>query len=275
MIMADKEPESAIQKLNREVWLSLHARGGRLFVDAATAERLERTTIELNCRWAGVTWLSGLGLRIGDEQHPPLLSSRRRRALEGETEEVETGWKLRDCPITVNVYEVDEESIAESAAKNNGTPEIGLLKYYERVNTPDGVVNDKRPSLSAYVGVGAETFRFIRDRLLATETPEFELGFNVEFPRGSVERGSMNTKVKWDGNETLPVTDARFVWHRGEWSSDKDDDEEPSESQEHEPPREHVELLGAVERLQATVAKLTTPIWIAVALALLAIVFRR
>jgi hypothetical protein len=270
--MADKEPESAIQKLNREVWLSLRARGGRVFMDGATAETLERSTIELNCRWAGVTWLSGLNLTIGDEQHPPLPSSRRHRPMEGETEQLETGWKLSDCPITVNVDEVDGKAIAESAAKNNGTPEIGLLKYYERVNTPDGVVNDKRPSLAAYVGVGAETFRFIRDRLLATETPEFELGFNVEFPRGSVDRGWVNTKVNWDGKDTLPVTDARFVWPRGGWNSDEDNEDGPPEPEEYEPPREHVELLGAIERLQANMVKLTTPIWIAAAAAFVAAV---
>jgi hypothetical protein len=45
-----------------------------------------------------------------------------------------------------------------------------------------------------------------------------------------------------------------------------------TEPQDYKSPREHVELLGAVERVQAHLAKLATPIWIAAVGALVAAV---
>jgi hypothetical protein len=79
--------------------------------------------------------------------------------------------------------------------------------------------------------------------------------------------------VEWDGKGSLPITRSTVVWQRADWNSHADRERKVfhrPEPQEYEPPREHVELLGAVDRLHATMVKLTTPIWIGAVAAVVA-----
>ena len=50
--MADKEPESFISKMAREVRLSLDVEGGRVFIHHADPDNIDPCTIELKCVWS-------------------------------------------------------------------------------------------------------------------------------------------------------------------------------------------------------------------------------
>ena len=70
--MADEEPESFIEQMTRETSLPLRAVGGRVFVQNADAENIDRGTIELKCWWSpGLLAMLDTDIRIGDHRHKP------------------------------------------------------------------------------------------------------------------------------------------------------------------------------------------------------------
>lgn len=279
--MANDDPETFIEKMCRDIWLSLDTLGGRVFVESASEDNIDRCTIELNCQWSS-DWLSELYVRIGTEDHPPTERTRRSRRIEkAENDAPEAGWSLADCWLTISVYEFSEAQIAESAAKNAGKPILGRFKYYERVNSSDGVVSDVRPGVSAWIGLGPKNFHLLREQMLAGEKPDFDLGLRVGFPQGSVITGWVDTKVQWDGEASLPISEARFAWNRSKWNNDTDDEiglnDQPVDDEpvEYDPPREHVELLQSANKLEAAIARLTLPVWLAAGAAIFAAIAAR
>jgi hypothetical protein len=272
--MADEEPESFIQQMTREVTLKLSAHGGRVFMQSADADDLERCTIELKCSWSpGLIAMLHQSIRIGDENHKPFKWDDDDVEVIDEEAEDEMGWGLYDCGIMLSVYRVDEKWLADSAAKNDDKPILGRLNYNPPIQTSDGVVNDQRPSVTAWVGLGHENFRLLRDRLLATDKPDFDLDIAVEFPRGTVESGWVKKTITWDGKGSLPVTNATLVWLRADWNSESARERRVPRHREpvhREPPPEHGELLRAMKKLEAAVVKLATPLWIAVGAAIVA-----
>src|SRR5687768_6641564 len=100
--MADEEAESFIEKMCREQSLPLRVVGGRVFLDNADPEKLDRSTIELKCWWRP-GFLASLekGIRIGDDKHKPLkVDDDGEMVVDEEAEEV-VGWDLSDCPIVL------------------------------------------------------------------------------------------------------------------------------------------------------------------------------
>ncbi len=262
---------STLDRMKHEVSLTLTPYGGRVFVEHSDTDRVDHSHIELKCWFS--PQLFGLNVTIGDEVHPRVGFYDDEGDEEGneETEvETETGWCLSDVPIMLAIYRVDSNWLSESAERNEGSPVLGHFNYYPRVNTSDGVVNDKRPTITAWMGLGAENFALIRQRLLDFKRYDFEIGLTVTFPYGSVESHEfLGRNVSWDGKETLLVKSGVIVWRKEDWSSDYHRKERLVEKKQvkaelpYDPPREHLEVVAASGRVENALARLNTPLWIA------------
>lgn len=288
--LAEQE-ETALEALSRDVSLRLSVFGGRVFAHNASLDNLNRSTIELKCWWIDIRNLFSLSITVGDEKHKPLRDHRDdadefdaddddddddEDRNEEQKDEEQIGWRLGECPIMLSIYEVDERWLSSSAEKNNGEPVFGNFTYYPCNQTADGVVNDKRPTVTAWIGMGAENFRLIRERLLGGDRYDFELGITVQFPRGSMHRGWMGREVRWDGKKPIPIRQATLVWMRDDWDADFDKklDERPSPEPESVPPCEHAELMQATSRLETALARLVTPLWLTAAAVIFALFLR-
>jgi hypothetical protein len=275
--MSDEVPERPLDVLLRTVSLSLQPQGGRVFAHHATKEKLSRQTIELKCERHDPQIFFGNTIVIGEEVHPrPKLFEDNDEDEEKPVEE-ETGWRLNTIPIMLSIYEVDEAWLSESAEQRGGDPLVGQFSYHPRINTDDGVVNDVRPSCSAWIGVGGDTFRMIRDHVLDFTKYDFRIGVDVLFPKEGVENGWTGRTVNWDGDGQLPITSAVAVWTKEDWSSDFRRKERPGPPKEADyvPPREHVELMEANHRLEATIKAMMTPLWIIAAVVFFWAIFHR
>ena len=277
--MADAEVKEFIGAMARNVELELSPSGGRVFVSSASPERLDGTSIELKCSWSSFATLFSLHITIGEEKHlVPLLDDEEEDDREREEE---IGWRLTNCPIMLTLYPVDEKWFSESAARNDGEPILGRLNYYPPVKTSDGVVNDDRPTVTAWVGIGRDNFNLVREQMLSNEKPTFNIGLSVDFPEGSVEQKTLGRSIQWDGKGQLPVTGATIVWRNNDWSADFDTrksqrrmERRKAELLPPDPPIEHTQTLNAITRLESAVNKLTTPIWLAAAAAIAALFLR-
>lgn len=277
--MANEEHESATDKLTRNVSLPLRAVGGRVFVQNAQGDNTDLCTIEIKCWWSpSLLEMFDTDIRIGDDKHKPLKWDDDGLQVIDEDGEEEVGWSLLDCPIMLTLYRVDEEWLAESATKTDGKLILGRLNYYAPIQTADGVFSKKRPAITAWVGVGNGNFALLGDRLINTETPDFDLGISVNFPSGTVVTSWVDKKVNWDGKGPLFVSDATIVWKRGDWDSDADRQRHVSrklEPEQHDLSRDDIELLGAVNRLEGAVVKLATPLWLALGAVIIAAILSR
>lgn len=269
--------ESALSEtpalLERSVSLEFGVLGGRVFAHHAQADRLDHQTIELKCEQSG-SFLTGSTVIIGDEHHErvSLFAEDDEDQDESKPVEMEDGWRLDQIATILNIYKVDHDWIAGSAAKHDGKALVGRFEYFPRINTDDGVINDKRPSASAWIGVGPETFRLLRERMLDFKKWDFTVVLELLFPEGSVESGFMGRTVRWDGSKPLDVQSARIVWTKEDWSPDFHAKERLAPKPKADAPQEHFELLSRIERLEIQIQKLATPLWAAAAL-LLVLVF--
>ena len=181
-------------------------------------------TIELKCEAGGSALFGDDHVVIGTDKHPvPKMFD------DGEDEEGERTspskrrrvGALEPFPVMVSLYEVDEDWLIESGERNDGKPVFGQFQYHEPIRTDDGVVNEKWPKAFAWVGIGSDTFRLVRDRMLQFEKYDFSLGLEVLFPEGAVESGWMGRNVRWDGKGQLRIrAGATIVWKREDWNSD-------------------------------------------------------
>ena len=255
--------------------MNLTPHGGRVFVQSASAESIDSCTIELKCTWSpGLLALFDESIRIGADTHKPYKWNEYFEDVPDEDGEDEIGWSLSDCPIMLTLHPVTEKWIEDSAAKNAGKPILGRFTYYEPDKPAVDPVYSKKPLVTAWVGLGPENFRLLRDRLVNTEAPDFELSITVRFPQDSVKSSWTGKDVSWDGSEPLPVTSATIAWMRSDWKNDSRHerrvlrDAEPIVA---EPSSEHLQLMEKVGTLEAAVRMLATPLWIAVGAALIAI----
>lgn len=281
--MAEQESRlsETLDRMKHEVTLKLSPYGGRVFVENADLKRVDQSTIELKC-WFSPD-LFGLNVTIGSEEHPRVThyEDEEEGQEDGKPVELDTGWRLGDVPVMLTLYRVDETWLQESAAKNDGAPVLGRLHYYPRINTSDGVVNDKRPTVTAWTCLGADNFALVRERLLDFKKYDFQIGLNVAFPQGTVESHEfMGRSIKWDGEGELPVLSASIVWQKEDWSSDFHRKErlfekEPAKAElPYDPPREHIEVMDATRRIETALGRLVTPLWLAVG-ALIVMAFLR
>lgn len=273
---------SAIERMMHEVALKLTPYGGRVFVEHADFARLDHCQLEIKC-WVSPE-LFGMGVTIGDEVHTHVKQYKDEDQGREESEEVEmeSGWRLSDVPVMLTFYRVDDAWLRKSADEHGGKPLLGQLNYYPRINTDDGVVNDKRPTITAWMSLGPDNFELVRQRLLDFKKFDFEIGLTVEFPKGSViNEGFIGRTIKWDGAEMLPVKSGAIVWRKEDWSADFHrreylvEKEQPKAEAPYDPPREHLELLSASQRIEGAVAKLLTPLWLLAAAVIAYIIFRR
>lgn len=275
--MAERALGKMLDLMERTVSLEFRVLGGRVFAHHAEADRLDRQTIELKCEQSD-SFLTGSSVIIGDEHHErvSLFAEDDEDRDESKPVEMEDGWQLNQIATMLNIHEVDAHWIVESATKHDGKPLVGRFQYFPRINTDDGVVNDKRPSASAWIGVGPETFQLLRERMLDFKKWEFAVAIDVLFPEGTVESGFMGRTVRWDGSKPLDVQSARIVWTKEDWSRDFHAKErlalKPKADAAYDPPREHLELVSRIERLESQIQKLATPMW-TVAVLLLVLIF--
>jgi len=277
--MADDTP-SAIDTLVRTVTLEFRVLGGRVFAHNAEHGKLNRQTIELKCEASGSLLFGDDNCVIGNDKHPvpKVFEDEEREEEEGKPVEEEEGWRLGTIPTMISLYEVDEGWLAESGERNDGKPILGQFEYHEPIKTDDGVVNEKWPKAFAWVGVGSDTFRLVRDRMLRFEKYDFSLGLEVLFPEGAVECGWIGRNVRWDGKGQLRITGATIVWKREDWSSDHRRKEwlgrEPEVEQPYKASHEHVEIMDATKRIEAALARLAMPMWLAASAIIAFLIFR-
>jgi hypothetical protein len=278
----DGDKPSALDTMVRTVTLEFTVQGGRVFAHNAEPGKLDRQTIELKCETHG-SWLFGDDeVMIGSDKHPvPQLfeDGGEDDEEEGKSIDEEEGWRLGAISTMVSLYEVDEAWLLDSAGRNEGRPILGQFEYHEPIRTADGVVNEKWPKAFAWVGIGSDTFRLIRDRLLTFEKYDFSVGLEVLFPEEAVESNWVGRNVKWDGKGQLRITGATIVWKRNDWSPDYRRKErlvpEPKPDLPYDPSREHIEVLEATKRLEGAVSRLATPMWLAAGAIIAFLIFRR
>ena len=277
--MADEEQESALDVLLRTVTLALHPQGGRVFAHHATINNLDRQTIELKCEHRDPNLFFGKSVVIGDEVHPvpQLFDDEDDESDTKRPVEEETGWRLGTIPIMLSIFEVDADWLHDSSEKHGANVLVGQLSYHPRINTDDGAVNDKWPRCTAWVGVGPDTFRLLRDRVLNFQKYDFQIGMDVLFPSGGVENAWKGRTIKWDGNGQLPILSAVAVWTKEDWSSDYRRKERlgPPKEAEYVPSREHVELMRATERIEAGLRAVLSPLFIIAFLILVWLIVHR
>jgi hypothetical protein len=274
--MAESELSKTLDLLERSVSIKFRVLGGRVFAHHAQADNLDRQTIELKCEQSE-SFLSGASVIIGDEHHPrvTMFADDDDDQDKKEPVDMENGWRLTQIATILTVYQVDAGRIAESAGKHDGKALAGRFEYFPRIRTDDGVVNDGRPSVSAWIGVGSETFRLLRERVLDFKKWDFDIALEVLFPEGAIERSFMGRVVRWDGTKPLNVESARIVWTKEDWAPDFHSKEglgpKPQADLPYDPPREHLELFGRIERLEQHIQKLATPMWAVVFLLIILI----
>lgn len=273
------EENCALRDLARKVPQDFRILGGRVFAREAEAGRLDRQTIELKCE-AGSGFM-GTEIRIGTDTHPwatfdddddDATDDDASAASAGREEE---GWRLSTIPTIVSVYPVDEAWIAESAERHDGTALRGMFDYHPAGQSEDAKA--ERPMATAWVAVGPDTFRLIRDELLAFKEYSFSLGLDLHFPEVAVENGFMGRTVKWDGNGQVPIVGLTVLWKREDWSPDfrrKRVRPTPARVAIYEPSREQRDLLDASGRIEASVAKLLLPLWLIAGAIVAFLIFR-
>jgi hypothetical protein len=257
-------------ELLSKVTQEFYVRGGRLYAHEAEAGKLDRQTIELKCE-AGGSLFHGSSIVIGDDEHPRANpfddddDDETDEARANQPVETERGWRLETLHTMVSIYPVDEAWIAESAGRHDGKPIRGLLSYHPAIVTSDGAANEKRPMVSAWVAVGPDTFRLLRDELLSFKDFAFSLSLDLRFERASVTPNWIGRQVAWDGEGSIPVDGMTVLWKREDWSPDFRRRKARSNTKPDltpEPSREHSDAMGAAARIEAAVSKLTTPLWL-------------
>ncbi|GFE72380.1 hypothetical protein [Novosphingobium sp. TCA1] len=268
------EAGSRLSDLERSVGLPLRVLGGRVFLETPTSDNLNGSAVELKCSLTGFTELFHTSIVIGDEKHLalPLFNGD-----EEQDREEEVGWRLSSCAIMVSFRPIDEAALAEMAEKNDGKPIVGRLNYWKPINSGDGVVNDKWPTVTIWVGVGRDNFALLSDAVRRNDLRGVEVGLSIEFPEGSVTSRMVGRKISWNGEGQLPVTSAGIVWKSGDWSSETDSFQlsKPEKRRiEREPSPEHIETMRGINGVREVLNKLMTPVWIAAIAAAVSIFLR-
>lgn len=272
--MADAKEVSEVSAWSRTVSFALRVTGGRVFVQNANSDNTDISSIELKCWWSpSLSESFDTTVRIGGDKHQSYRQSDDELQALKEGEDDEIGWDLIDCPIMLSLEKVDENWITESSNRNDGKPTFGKLKYYRPSKVNEDYVDRQRAVITSWVAIGHGNFELIRSCLVANETPDFELLLAVEFPHGSIDSNWTDRKVYWDGEGSLSITGASIVWKRGDWDSNADQEHHISQDPEHDdlvPAVENYDILVAAKRLEGIVARLATPLWIAVAIMIIA-----
>jgi len=264
----DPKPfDDLLSKVTQEFYV----RGGRLYAHEAEAAKLDRQTIELKCEAGGSLFGHGSSIVIGDDEHPranPFDDDDDDGAEETSSDkpvEMEKGWRLETLPTMVSIYPVDEAWIADSATRHDGKPVRGLLSYHPAIVSAGEAANDKRPMVSAWVAVGPDTFRLLRDELLTFKDYDFSLSLDLRFERANITPNWIGRQVAWSGEGSIAVEGMTVLWKREDWSPDfrrrkarANTKPEPGS----EPSREHRDAMDAAARVEAAVTKLTTPLWL-------------
>lgn len=281
--MADEQIETFIEKMNREQTLPLRAVGGRLIAENARPDRLDHSFIELKCWHKDWHLMFRDKIRIGEDKHKPVIVDDDGELSVDEEGNEQIGWIITQCPIILKILRAQDGWLDDNAARDKDDPILGRFSFHAPIQTSDGVVNEKRATIFAWLALGDENFGLLRDSLLASEQPDFDLGLTVQFPSSAADAEWENTNLHWDGKGSLPVTDAKIVWKCSHWDSEtdtevrelerksRDIEYDEHDHEEYEPPREHVELMDSVKRLETSIAKLFMPLWVAVGAALIAI----
>lgn len=264
----EAETSGFLDDMLHQVTLSLSISGGRVFVHSATQRNLNSSSVELKCWWQRPgAWnpFHQRSITIGDESHKLSPADEDDETPEMDWEE-QVGWRLEQCPIMLTFDEVDDAWLADSAERNGGEALKGQLSYHPPVDADE--FGKSRASVSVWVPLGQDNFQLLRDRVLEGDQFEMSVGLTVQFPKGCVKSGDhgYGKSVQWDGKDALPIKDAVVVWTAHDWNSDYDHkDEGQREPEPYVPPQEHVEILAATSRIEAAVAKLVTPLWLAIA----------
>jgi hypothetical protein len=257
-----------LDKLERTDSLILRPAGGRVSIGNAGPNHLDPCSIELKCWFSSsaTSWFGSV-IRIGNETHKPLIwTDDGFQIFDEDSEQEETGWNLRDCPVMVSIHRADTDEFSEISADKGSSPIIGGLRYYPPLHSADGFAVQKRPFVALWARFGQKNFELLVERLLTCDEPDFDIAIEVVWPGGSVEPSWIDKKVTWDGNDQLPILNASIIWRRADWSSDSVRYSPANirpEVQPYQPTREHVELVQSLKRLENGLSTFVVPMWIA------------
>ena len=275
---SDNSTDDFLDTMLHEVTLNLSPCGGRVFVRSASKNNLNASSVELKCWWQRPNALDlfrQLSITIGDEKHKHPPNDGDDETLETDWEE-QVGWRLDQCPIMLDFDEVTDTWLADSAERNGGEALKGQLSYYAPVDA-DEFGKDARPTVTVWVPVGNDNLKVLRDRILVGDALDISIGLTVQFPKGCVQRGDhgYGKSVQWDGEGALQVKDVVIVWKRHDWNSDcEEKPESVPEVEQDKPLQEHREIRAIASQIEASVAKLAIPLWLAVAVLVWIAIFR-
>ena len=275
---SENPTDDFLDTLLHDVRLSLSPCGGRVIVRSASKNSLNSLSVELKCWWQRPgAWdlFHQRSIAIGDEKHKLLPSDEDDETPETDWEE-QVGWRLEQCPIMLEFDEVADDWLADSAERNGDEALTGQLSYYAPVDA-DEFGKDARPTVTVWVPLGHDNLKVLRDRILAGDALDISIGLTVQFPKGCVQRGDngYGKSVQWDGENTLKVKDVVVVWTRHDWNADCDDKpERVPEAERDELLQAHVEMGTIANRIEASIVKLVTPLWLAVAVLVWIAIFR-
>jgi len=153
--------------------LALTPKSWRIFTFGATGKKTEKGSVEIGCEWRR-------NLRVD-------------QLFVGSTRE-----KLDSIPIAVEIRRADDEfikALQESEERNTSEGKlvvdvVGGLRYFEPMNSGDGVVDRKTGSINAFFSLGSAGFDSFRSKLLLSPELDFSIALAVRFP---------TNRDEWDG----------------------------------------------------------------------------
>ncbi len=265
------KPEGKFEKLLRNKSLTLNPVGGCMFASNATLEQFDRRYIELKCWWRMNAFAAfSKSISVGD--HKNLLAG---SEFENSAVAVPTAWDLKDCPIMLTILPVGEAWAAAEVDSEN--PVLGQVSFHLPIQTSDGVVNENRPTVSMWIVMGSQNFDLIGQSLMAGNIKDLVLSVSIEFPIGAVDTGYTGSNIKWDGKNSLPITEAKVAWKFDDWNSEFDQKESANQAndQKIDIQQQDVSFFELNKILDSKINTLVIPLWSSVVLLLILLIFSR
>lgn len=230
--------------------LALKPNQWKAFFNSVMPSALNSNSIEIQCRWL-CGWNDNI--TMGEEELSKLT-------ITLQIARADQAWLDKTL--------ADQGIVLDEKGYSRKRPWIGRLNYWKPLDSGDGVVKDDQGSVTGWVAYGPETYDRIFAGLMSGDR-HMRLGITVRFnERGGSE---MVPAYHWDGNGQLDIVEGNIVVFS--------EDPEPTEEEEEdlfaiEQADRGQEMLAATKRVEVALMRLSVPLWIAVGVLILLLVFR-
>lgn len=245
----DDDRDSLLSPSYATKTLALRPERWKAFFNSTMPGALDSNSIEIGCRW-----LCGWDdhITIGQEKLSKLFISL-------QIVRADQAWLDKTL--------ADQGIVLDEKGYSRKRPWIGRLNYWKPLDSGDGVVKDDQGSVTGWIAYGPETYDRIFAGLMSGDR-HMRLGISVRFN----ERGgsSISPAYHWDGNGQLDIVDGNIVVFSEDPGSPDDDLEDLSSIEQ---VNQDQKILSATKRLEAAITGLRFPLWVAVAMLLLLLVF--